>query len=147
VVADIDQHALTLAQKNVELHNQSDRVQVVRSDLYDSVGDQRFDLIVSNPPYVPSAVSAARPAEFQHEPELAYNGGPNGLVFVRRLLEGAAALLNEKGLLVIEVGQWRELVEQEWPQLPFIWPVFENGGEGVLVLEAAVVAEHTAQQL
>ncbi len=146
LVADIDKDALTLARQNVALHSQTDRVRVVRSDVYESVGDERFDLIVSNPPYVPSAESAARPAEFQHEPALAYDGGPNGLKFVRRLLEGAGTLLSDKGLLVIEVGQWREQVEQEWPLLPFVWPVFENGGEGVLVLEAAVVAEHTAHQ-
>ena len=147
LLTDIDQRAVELAQKNVALHNQADRTRVVQSDMYKAVGTQRFDLIVSNPPYVPSAESAARPAEFQHEPELAYDGGPNGLNFVRRLIEGAGVLLGDEGLLVIEVGQWREQVEREWPQTPFVWPAFENGGEGVLLLEAAVVAEHTAQQL
>jgi len=145
VVSDVDADALKLASQNVALHNLTDRVEVVPSNIYDAFGDQSFDLIVSNPPYVPTAESDARPAEFMHEPELAYDGGPNGLVFVRRLLAGASALLTDQGLLVIEVGQWREQVELEWPQLPFIWPELNEGGEGVMVLEAGVVAEHTAQ--
>ena len=146
VVADIDRAALQLARHNVALHNQTDRVQVVESDIFSALHDQRFDLIVSNPPYVPTATSNGRPAEFMHEPTHAYDGGPGGLRFVRRLLHGAGALLNERGLLVIEVGQWQEQVEEEWPQVPFTWPALNLGGEGVLVLEAAVVAEHTAQQ-
>ena len=146
VVADIDKEALQLARHNVALHNQTDRVQGVESDIFAAIHDQRFDLIVSNPPYVPTATSNGRPAEFMHEPAHAYDGGPGGLRFVRRLLNGAGALLNEKGLLVIEVGQWQEQVEEEWPQVPFTWPALNLGGEGVLVLEAAVVAEHTAQQ-
>jgi len=147
IVADVDPAALRLAQQNVALHNLSDRVEVLQSDIYTAVGDQKFDLIVSNPPYVPSDESAVRPPEFLHEPALAYDGGADGLRYVRQLLAGASTLLAENGLLVIEVGQWQSRVEQEWPQLAFVWPAFEYGGEGVLVLEAAVVAEHTAHQL
>ena len=145
VISDVDEAALLLAAKNVELHGMQERVQVLHSDMYARLQGQTFDLIVSNPPYVPTAESDLRPPEFMHEPGLAYDGGADGLVFVRKLLAGANALLSETGLLVIEVGQWRDEVEATWPRVPFVWPELVQGGEGVLVLEAGVVAEHTAR--
>ncbi len=145
VLADVDAEAVALSRRNVELHKLNSRVEVVQGDLYAPLATRTFDLIVSNPPYVPTADSDARPPEFLHEPSLAYDGGEMGMTIVRRLLAGAHKRLNAQGLLVIEVGQWRDVVEREWPRVPFTWPELVNGGEGVLVLEASVVAEHTEQ--
>jgi len=90
-------------------------------------------------------VAISTSVSVKHEPANAYDGGVSGMTLVARLLQGAAARLAPDGLLVIEVGQWRDVVEESWPVLPFIWPELTAGGEGVLVLEAHVLAEHTAQ--
>ena len=148
-LSDVSTDAVALARRNIARHQLADRVSAAQGDLYEPAiawaAQGPFDLIVSNPPYVPSAEAALRPPEFLHEPLLAYDGGEDGLALVQRLLAGAAPLLADDGLLVIEVGQWRDAVEARWPQVPFSWPDLLQGGEGVLVLEAAQLAEHTAQ--
>lgn len=142
---ELDPRAVALGNKNIVLHGLEARARVLPGSLYKPVEQTgiSYDLIVSNPPYVPSADSKARPEEFQHEPELAYNGGANGMDLVADILGEAHRFLAPNGLLVVEVGQWADVVEARWPQVPFIWPELHYGGEGVLVLDAAVVAEHT----
>lgn len=143
-LVDIDPAAIALSKQNIELHALNERVQAFSGNLYAPLPSGRtYDLIVSNPPYVPSADSRARPKEFQHEPTLAYDGGTTGMTLVADILAGAEAFLAPDGVLVVEVGQWADVVDAQWPEVPFVWPELYHGGEGVLVLDAAVLAEHT----
>jgi len=144
-LVDLDPLAVSLSRQNIELHDLGARVQPFTGNLYEPLlaTGATYDLIVSNPPYVPSADSRVRPAEFQHEPQLANDGGATGMDLVACILAGAGQFLAPDGLLVIEVGQWADVVEARWPNVPFMWPELEYGGEGVLLLDATVVAEHT----
>jgi ribosomal protein L3 glutamine methyltransferase len=137
---DISAEALAVAAENVALHGLEDRVRLFRSDLFDAVADERYDLIVSNPPYVPRAEFEALPPEFEHEPALGLVAGDDGLAIVRRLLVEAGRHLTPEGLLVVEVGTAAPALLEQRPDLPFSWPGFERGGEGVFVLTAAELA-------
>ncbi len=141
-LVDLDPVAVALSEQNIELHELNDRVRAFAGSLYAPLAGT-YDLIVSNPPYVPSAESQARPQEFMHEPELAYDGGVTGMDLVAGIFAGATRFLAPDGLLVVEVGQWADVVEAQWPEVPFLWPELELGGEGILVLDEALVAEHT----
>jgi ribosomal protein L3 glutamine methyltransferase len=105
---------------------------------------QRFDLIVSNPPYVDAEDFADMPAEYQHEPELGLACGDDGLNLVRRMLAEAADHLTEKGLLIVEVGNSQVHVESLYPEVDFAWLDFERGGHGVFMLTAEQCREHQA---
>lgn len=141
-LVDLDPAAVALSEENIGLHDLGDRVRAFSGSLYEPLAGT-YDLIVSNPPYVPSAESQARPKEFMHEPELAYDGGVTGMDLVAGIFAGATQFLAPGGLLVVEVGQWADVVEAQWPEVPFLWPELEFGGEGILVLDEALVAEHT----
>jgi len=135
VLSDVEPHALSLARRNVQLHGVGDRVDVVGSDLFAALAGTTFDLIVSNPPYVAAADLAAMPAEYRHEPVRALAAGEDGLDAVRRILADAHAHLAVGGLLVVEVGASAGALREAYPDLPFAWPNFERGGDGVFVLE------------
>ncbi|WP_166259806.1 50S ribosomal protein L3 N(5)-glutamine methyltransferase [Marinobacter salicampi] len=140
VLSDISGDALEVAQGNIVMHELEDRVSTVRSDVFESI-DGRFDLILSNPPYVDAEDLADMPAEFHHEPVLGLAAGPDGLEIAHRILEQAADHLAPGGLLIVEVGNsWPALVEA-YPELPFIWLEFEHGGDGVFLLRAADLVE------
>lgn len=145
VLAEIDPRALALAERNIERHALSSRVTTVAADLFTGLTG-RFELIVCNPPYVPSGETAVRPAEFQHEPVAAYEGGADGMDLVARIVAGAADYLTADGLLVLEVGQFTAEFEARHPRLPYTVCDLEYGGEGVLLLEADALAEHTAHR-
>lgn len=130
---DISTQALAVAEKNVKRHGLGDRVTLIHSDLYTSI-DGIYDLIISNPPYVDSQDMSALPDEYQHEPELGLFGGPDGLQYVCGILENAVRYLNEKGVLILEVGNGQEKLQQRFPEVPFIWLEFEHGGDGVFLL-------------
>ncbi len=132
--ADISPEALTVATDNIARHGLVERVHPVLADVYDGLPAGRYDIIVSNPPYVPTADVEALPAEYQHEPVLGLDSGPDGLDHVRRILEGRGQWLAPGGLLVVEVGNTDEAVAQAWPDLPFLWLDFEHGGGGVFLL-------------
>ena len=132
--ADISAAALQVARDNIAHHGLAGRVQSVLADVYDGLPEGRYDIIVSNPPYVPTAVVAALPAEYRHEPALGLDSGPEGLDHVRRILEGRSARLAPGGILVVEVGDTDEAVGAAWPQMPFLWLEFEHGGGGVFLL-------------
>jgi ribosomal protein L3 glutamine methyltransferase len=132
--ADISADALAVARDNIARHGLEGRVKPVQADLYDGLPDGRYDIIVSNPPYVPTAVVEALPAEYRHEPVLGLDSGADGLDHVRRILEGRTARLNPGGILVVEVGDTDEAVARAWPELPFLWLEFEHGGGGVFLL-------------
>jgi ribosomal protein L3 glutamine methyltransferase len=133
---DVDPAAVDLARRNAERLGVADRVTVLEGDLYAPVTG-RYDLIVSNPPYVDRTDMASLPEEFRHEPAHGLAGGDDGLAIVRRILAGARAHLESGGILVCEVGMSAPALLRAYPRLPFLWPEFEHGGEGVFVLTAA----------
>jgi len=139
VATDLSPDALDVAALNVERHGLGDRVRLLQADLFDGV-DGRFDLIASNPPYVPVDDVAALAAEYAHEPALALGSGADGLASTRGILQDAARHLTPAGLLAVEVGLGAEALEAAFPRLPFVWPEFERGGEGIALLGAADLA-------
>ena len=118
---DISADALVVACRNIADYQLDDRVHAIESDLFAAVKGKRYDLILSNPPYVTSEAMAALPAEYRHEPALALAAGADGLDVVRRILAEAGAHLNSGGLLAIEVGHNQHLVEAAFPDLPMVW--------------------------
>ncbi|WP_204352999.1 50S ribosomal protein L3 N(5)-glutamine methyltransferase [Salinicola peritrichatus] len=146
-LVDISVEALEVAKANIVRHDVGRRVRAVASDLFAGVAGQRYDLIVSNPPYVDARDLAAMPAEFRHEPDLALGAGRDGLDIVRRILREARAYLNDGGVLIVEVGNSQRHLEAAFPAVPFLWLEFERGGEGVFALSAEdldTYAEHFA---
>lgn len=118
---DISADALVVACRNIADYHLDDRVHAVESDLFAAVKGKRYDLILSNPPYVTSEAMAALPAEYCHEPALALAAGADGLDVVRRILAAAREHLNPGGLLAVEVGHNQHLVEAAFPDLPMVW--------------------------
>lgn len=133
-LSDISYDALEVAQENIEQHNLGDRVFAIQSDLFENLRGQRFDLIVSNPPYVDADDMANLPDEYRAEPELGLASGDDGLDFTRRLLSQAADHLTEQGMLVVEVGNSWVALDEAYPDLPLTWIEFERGGHGVFVI-------------
>ncbi|KGE03444.1 50S ribosomal protein L3 N(5)-glutamine methyltransferase [Pseudohaliea rubra] len=144
VLADLDDAALTLAAENVARHDVGGRVSLRRSDGFDKLADERFDIILCNPPYVDVEDLAAMPAEFHHEPAAGLGAGDDGLDLVRRLLPAAAAHLEEHGLLLLEVGNSWPALEAAYPRFPFTWVELERGGHGVAALTARELRDHSA---
>ncbi|MDD3651164.1 50S ribosomal protein L3 N(5)-glutamine methyltransferase [Immundisolibacter sp.] len=131
---DVSADALEVAATNVARYGLEERVRLLQSDLYAALAGQRYDLIVSNPPYVPDAEYATLPHEYRHEPRGALVSPEDGLEHPLRILRGAAQHLTEGGLLVLEVGaSWPALVER-LPEVPFTWVELARGGEGVAVI-------------
>ncbi|WP_422822466.1 50S ribosomal protein L3 N(5)-glutamine methyltransferase [Vreelandella azerica] len=144
ILTDISQEALGVARENITRHAVGDRVRAVESDVFQNLEGQRFDLIVSNPPYVDARDLATMPAEFRHEPDLALGAGSDGLDIVRQILRDARAHLSDDGWLIVEVGNSDRHLEQAFPQVPFMWLEFERGGQGVFALSAAELDAHAA---
>jgi ribosomal protein L3 glutamine methyltransferase len=140
-LAEISTAALQVASRNLELHRVQERVHILESDLFEGVGDVRYDLIVSNPPYVSAAELAALPEEYRKEPQLGFAGGDTGLDLVLRILCDAPEHLEEKGVLVVEVGSTALELEQRFPDIPFLWLDFERGGEGVFLMKREQLTE------
>ncbi len=145
LLADLSFEALEVANRNIEQHGLDDRVYTVQGDGFDGLPKQRFDLIVSNPPYVDAEDFADMPAEFQHEPALGLACGDDGLNLVRRILAEAADHLTETGTLVVEVGNSQVHVEALYPEVDFTWLEFTDGGHGVFLLAASQCRDHQAQ--
>jgi ribosomal protein L3 glutamine methyltransferase len=131
---DISTDALSVAQKNIERYHCADRVHLLSSDLFSACKGRRYDIIMSNPPYVDRADMEALPVEYHFEPKLALAAGEDGLSIVHRILQEAADYLTEDGLLIVEVGNSEEALMEAYPTLPFIWLTFERGGSGVFLL-------------
>ncbi|PMR73878.1 50S ribosomal protein L3 N(5)-glutamine methyltransferase [Billgrantia endophytica] len=143
-LTDISPDALAVAKQNIQRHDVGARVRAVLSDVFDGLAGQRYDLIVSNPPYVDARDLATMPAEFRHEPALALGAGSDGLDIVRRILRGARAHLADDGVLIVEVGNSDRHLEAAFPEVPFLWLDFERGGQGVFALAAAELDAHAA---
>lgn len=142
---DLSLDALSVAAINIEHHNLDERVNLIESDVFARLPGQRYDLIVSNPPYVDAGDMADLPAEYTHEPELALEAGPDGLDIALKILAEAADHLTDDGVLVVEVGNSEWALAQELPDVPFEWVEFERGGSGVFVLTADQCREFQGQ--
>jgi ribosomal protein L3 glutamine methyltransferase len=127
---DISKDALEVAARNVRDYGLGERVTLHRGDLFAPLKGRRYDLIISNPPYVDAEGMAALPRECRAEPKLAFDGGPDGLDIVRRILDEAADHLTPEGGLLCEIGRGRGPVEDAFPQLPLLWlDTEESDGE------------------
>lgn len=131
---DISRAALAVARRNVRDYQLQKRIRLVESNLFAALHGRRYDLIVSNPPYVSAAMMRRLPAEYRAEPALALAGGRNGLDFVRRILTEAPGHLATHGLLVVEVGHYRARVERAFPDLPLMWPETSGGDDCVFLI-------------
>lgn len=132
--ADISAGALAVARRNVARHALRVRVRLARSDLYAGLGARRYDLIVSNPPYVDARAMRALPREYRYEPRLALAGGGDGLALVRTIVARAAAHLEPRGLLVCEIGDNRTALERAFPRVPFAWPQTAAGAGQLFIV-------------
>jgi ribosomal protein L3 glutamine methyltransferase len=130
---DISQPALAVARRNVAAYRLGARVKLARTDLFPATRKQ-YDLIVANPPYVRAAAMRKLPPEYRREPRVALAAGPDGLAFVRRILDRARDFLRPGGTLVVEVGHNRRGVERAFPRLPFVWPETSAGDDCVFLL-------------
>ncbi len=129
---DISLDALEVAAVNVEDYGLQERIQLVHTDLFEGL-EGTYDLIVSNPPYVDAESVDALPEEYLHEPELALGSGEDGLDATREILLQAAKFLNPHGVLLVEIGHNRDVLEREYPELPFVW-LDTSGGDGFVFL-------------
>ncbi|MDX1795860.1 MAG: 50S ribosomal protein L3 N(5)-glutamine methyltransferase [Hydrogenovibrio sp.] len=134
-LVDISAEALAVARQNIELYGLEGTVHAIQSDLFAGVQGKRYDLIVSNPPYVDQIEMEALPDEFKQEPSLGLAAGEDGLDLVRKILAEAADHLTEEGTLIVEVGVSQYYLEQAYPEIPFYWFEFEQGGEGVFAIQ------------
>lgn len=142
--ADISADALAVTRINMDRHEVTGRMLAVQSDVFSGLQGERYDLIVSNPPYVSHAEMDELPAEYLREPELGLRAGSDGLDIVRRILAQAEAHLEPHGVLVVEVGDSEVALAEAYPEVPFVWLEFEFGGGGVFVLAAEQLKQHRA---
>lgn len=131
---DLSPDALAVAAYNVADYELQDRVKLIQSDLFSNLGNRKYDLIISNPPYVDADSVAALPQEYLHEPEMALGSGDDGLDATRIILQNAAQHLTENGILIVEIGHNRDLLEDEYPRLPFTWLDVTAGDQFVFML-------------
>jgi len=136
---DLSADALAVAEINVDKHQLSESLTLYQSDLFKALPETRYDIIVSNPPYVSLAEWEQLPAEFLAEPDMGFKGGPSGLDIVIRILADANDYLAEEGILIVEVGSSAETLAETFPDVPFYWLEFERGGDGVFLLTAEQV--------
>ena len=142
--ADINDDALSLATENKE-RLQADNVTLRKSDLFQGLQGEVYDLIVTNPPYVTHAETDALPREYSHEPELGLRAGDDGLDLALKILRDAPEHLSEHGLLICEVGEAERALVELLPELPLAWVEFKVGQMGIFVAERSDMVEHHAR--
>ncbi|MBC7414432.1 MAG: 50S ribosomal protein L3 N(5)-glutamine methyltransferase [Herminiimonas sp.] len=133
---DISKEALEVAHRNVEDYALSTRIKLIASDLYEAVGDKRYDMIIANPPYVNAESMLQLPQEYKHEPALALAGGTDGMDLVRKILHGAKNRLTPVGMIMIEIGNERENAEAAFPELEMTWLTTSAGDDMVFMVTA-----------
>jgi ribosomal protein L3 glutamine methyltransferase len=139
---DVSTAALAVARLNIARHRLQRRVRAQNADLFTGIKATRYDIIVSNPPYVREGELQGLPAEYRHEPRLALAAGRDGLDAVRGILRNAAAHLTKAGILIVEVGDSERALRRAFPSVPFLWLAFERGGGGVFLLSREQLVEH-----
>jgi ribosomal protein L3 glutamine methyltransferase len=132
--ADLSAAALQVARRNTKDYALAKRVRLIQADLFDRLAGRRYDLIISNPPYVNATAMRALPREYRREPRLALAGGRDGLALVRRMLAQAGEHLKPGGLLIVEIGHNRAALEHAYPRLPFTWLATSAGEDNVFML-------------
>ena len=141
-IADLSDDALSLARENIALHGVGRSVRAIRSNLFAGLAEERYDLIVSNPPYVTDAEYGELPGEYAHEPKLGLTAGPDGLDIALRILRDAPAHLTDAGLLIVEVGMSEHALIELLPEVSFVWIEFKVGPMGVFALDRRELIEH-----
>lgn len=131
---DLSLDALAVASMNIEAHGLEERVSLIESDVYNSLPENKYELIVANPPYVCDDEMSELPNEYLQEPYLALQADDEGLAIVDRILSGAKEYLSEEGVLVVEVGNSEHALQEKYSHVPFQWLEFERGGSGVFLL-------------
>jgi ribosomal protein L3 glutamine methyltransferase len=134
---DVSTSALAVAKRNVKDYGLQRRVRLVRSDMFEQLDDLRYDLIIANSPYVDAHAMGRLPQEFRREPRLTLAGGRDGLASVRRILTDARRHLTPHGILVVEIGNNRTVLERAYPELRFTWLETGAGGDTVFLLTRA----------
>lgn len=132
---DISPSALEVAHINIENYGLASSIHLIHSDLFSKLDNKRYDLIISNPPYVNEKSMNDLPEEFRHEPSIALAGGTDGLSIVHNILTNAADFLNDEGLLIVEIGHNRSTLEHLYPRVPFTWLETSAGDQFVFMLK------------
>lgn len=139
---DISVDALAVAEVNIEAHGLHERVMPIQSDVFTNLHGVKYDIIVSNPPYVDAEDLSMMPDEYHHEPEIGLGSGEDGLDITRCILAEASEHLSEHGVLIVEVGNSMIQLQTKYPQVPFHWFEFEQGGDGVFALTKAQLIKY-----
>ena len=134
---DLSEDAIFVAERNVSEYELDDRITIIQSNAFDKVPGKRYDLIISNPPYVNAESVNRLPPEYLHEPEMALGSGEDGLDFTHIILREARQHLTDDGLLIVEIGHNRDELEAAYPNLPFTWLETSAGDQFVFMLQAA----------
>jgi ribosomal protein L3 glutamine methyltransferase len=142
---DVSPDALAVARINVERHHLTERVRLRQSDLFGALAGERYEVILTNPPYVSPAEMPTLPEEYRHEPPLALVSGTDGLQAITRILSQASDYLASDGVLIAEVGNSHAPLQQTFPDVPFVWLTAQNGDESVFLLSADELAKHRAR--
>ena len=134
--ADISAEALEVAKINRSRYGMDETLELIQSDIFSQLGKRRFDLIISNPPYVTQEAMDMLPGEYRHEPALALEAGEDGMDFMRRFMPALKDHLTEDGLAVVEIGDGREAFEAIWPDLPVTWLATEEEEDMIFAVHA-----------
>ena len=134
---DLSPEALEVARINVDLYGIEDRLKLHQGDLMAPLLDQKYDIIISNPPYVDAAAMDSLPGEYRHEPEMALAGGKDGLDLVHTLMRQAAQTLNPGGWLIVEIGHNKDVMSATYPNLPLVWLDTDGGSDFVFLIDQA----------